>query len=93
MISFIFIMNNFLLFDLEERLTRMAHYLIKIQPRGIITRWRGFMEQHEQNFHPVEFVSSSGHKVIIPNDPSPQACERFVRVLMDIKAKNGITNN
>lgn len=48
------------------------------------------MEQQEQ---PVEFMSSTGHRVIIPNDPSPQACEQFIRVLMDIKAKNGITNN
>lgn len=38
----------------------------------------------------VEFISSSGHRVIIPNDPSPQACEQFIRVLMEIKA-NKIT--
>lgn len=47
----------------------------------------------DQENQAVEFVSSSGVRVSIPHDPSPEACERFIRVLMDIKAKYGIKNN
>ncbi|WP_268796148.1 hypothetical protein [Paenibacillus sp. Soil724D2] len=36
---------------------------------------------------PVTFVATSGVKVTIPHDPSPAACERFLRTIMDISAK------
>ena len=50
-------------------------------------------EQTEGLGEPVEFISSSGQRVVIPHDPSPQACERFIRILTDIQIKNRIKNN
>lgn len=34
-----------------------------------------------------QFISSNGIKVVITNDPSPEACERFVRILLEMEAK------
>ena len=43
--------------------------------------------QQETLNRPETFIASSGVKVIIPHNPSPQACENFIRVIMDITAK------
>ena len=44
-------------------------------------------EQQELLTQPETFIASSGVKVTIPNNPTPQACENFVRAIMDITAK------
>ncbi len=37
---------------------------------------------------PVDYITPNGIKVIKSNDPSPDACRRFIRILLAIDARN-----